>query len=311
MEPSCPPININIGLLGHVDSGKTSLSRALSSISSTASFDRNPQSQQRGITLDLGFSAFLARKDNTNYQFTLVDCPGHASLIRTVLAGANIIDLMILVIDINKGIQTQTAECLVIGEILIPKMIVVLNKIDLIKEEGKNLDNQNSQNSGNNLSENQQKIIEKKIEALRKVFSKTKFGSNVPIVPVAANMGESASMGLQNLVDEILKTIDIPKRNNDGEFYFLIDHCFPIKGQGTVVTGTVIQGKVKNGDEVEFPQLNEKRKVKGIQMFKKPVEKAGQGDRIGMLFPGLDSDKVNKTNKIFFIFMQFRLKIIL
>lgn len=303
MEPSSPPININIGLLGHVDSGKTSLSRALSSISSTASFDRNPQSQQRGITLDLGFSAFLARKENTNFQFTLVDCPGHASLIRTVLAGANIIDLMILVVDVNKGIQTQTAECLVIGEILIPKMIVVLNKIDLIKDENKKIDDSNSEknlaiqkDSGNHfLSENQQKIIDKKIEALRKVFSKTKFGTNVSIVPLAANTGEGNSLGLQNLVDEILKTIDVPKRNNEGEFYFLIDHCFPIKGQGTVVTGTVIQGKVKNGDEIEFPQLNEKRKVKGIQMFKKPVEKAGQGDRIGMLFPGLDSDKVKES----------------
>lgn len=122
-------ININIGILGHVDSGKTSLVKALSTSLSTAALDKNPQSQQRGITLDLGFSAFhLPLPDhilddcNTRFgenhnigslQFTLVDCPGHASLIRTIIGGAQIIDMMILVIDANKGIQTQTAECLV------------------------------------------------------------------------------------------------------------------------------------------------------------------------------------------------------
>jgi selenocysteine-specific elongation factor len=137
-------LNINIGILGHVDSGKTSLARALSTELSTAALDRNPQSQERGITLDLGFSAFSAelppRLQHLPYdklQFTLVDCPGHASLIRTIIGGAQIIDVMFLVIDINKGIQTQTAECLVIGEILTNNMIVVLNKIDLIPESGR------------------------------------------------------------------------------------------------------------------------------------------------------------------------------
>ena len=119
-------ININIGILGHVDSGKTSLVKALSTSLSTAALDKNTQSQQRGITLDLGFSAFhlpipphlkdggFNLDDNVDtLQFTLVDCPGHASLIRTIIGGAQIIDMMILVVDANKGIQTQTAECLV------------------------------------------------------------------------------------------------------------------------------------------------------------------------------------------------------
>lgn len=137
-------LNINVGILGHVDSGKTSLVRALSTELSTASLDKNPQSQERGITLDLGFSAFFAEippqlvgSPYKRLQYTLVDCPGHASLIRTVIGGAQIIDMMILVVDIVKGIQTQTAECLVIAEITTDNMIVVLNKVDLLPIEGR------------------------------------------------------------------------------------------------------------------------------------------------------------------------------
>ncbi len=97
------------------------------------SSDKNPQSQERGITLDLGFSSFAL--EASGVQYTLVDCPGHASLIRTVICGAHIIDLVLLVIDVTKGVQTQTAECIVIAEIICPKMIVVINKIDLIPLE--------------------------------------------------------------------------------------------------------------------------------------------------------------------------------
>lgn len=185
-------LNENIGVLGHVDSGKTSLgiencwstiyfcvtfffffwhthnvlsttAKRLSEIASTACFDKAPQSQQRGMTLDLGFSAFFAaipdhwkgmmyclcadgalfrspRRSNfrnvdskhEKLQFTLVDCPGHASLIRTILGGAQIINTMLLVIDATRGIQTQTAECLVIGEMTAKHLVVVLNKIDLL-----------------------------------------------------------------------------------------------------------------------------------------------------------------------------------
>ena len=134
-------LNVNVGILGHIDSGKTSLARALSTHFSTASLDKHPQSTERGITLDLGFSSFTAPvPENLKHlpydeiQFTLVDCPGHASLIKTVLGGAQIIDVMMLVVDVNKGIQTQTAECLVVCEITTSELLVVMNKVDMIPE---------------------------------------------------------------------------------------------------------------------------------------------------------------------------------
>ena len=111
-------LNINLGILGHIDSGKTSLCKALSTIASTAGFDKNPQSQARGITLDLGFSAFIIRvplwfrtkhsvPEQVEFiQFTLVDCPGHASLMKTIIGGASIIDMMMLVVDAQKLVQT-------------------------------------------------------------------------------------------------------------------------------------------------------------------------------------------------------------
>ena len=130
-------LNLNIGVLGHVDSGKTSLVKALSTALSTAALDKHPESRKRGITLDLGFSSFVTElpehlkgEPYDQMQITLVDCPGHASLIRTSIGGAQIIDMMMLVVDVGKGIQTQTAECLVIGEITTNDLIIALNKVD-------------------------------------------------------------------------------------------------------------------------------------------------------------------------------------
>jgi selenocysteine-specific elongation factor len=245
---------------------------------STAALDKNPQSQRRGITLDLGFSSFavdipehlsesLAGKYD-KIQFTLVDCPGHASLIRTIIGGAQIIDMIVLVIDINKGIQTQTAECIVIGEITTDKMIIVLNKVDMLPPEDR------------------ESKIEKMTNKIRKVFSATKF-SDAPIVltsaavggekvasvgaqtqaskgmvlPVvssrtirwrdcyhvasksksggstAAEVATLSTIGIPDLMGVIQSCMEVPSRNVDGPFYFSIDHCFAIKGHGTVLTG--------------------------------------------------------------------------
>ncbi|KAB7498322.1 Selenocysteine-specific elongation factor [Armadillidium nasatum] len=268
-------LNFNVGILGHVDSGKTSLAKALSTTASTAAFDKNPQSQMRGITIDLGFSSFsvdspdhISKEGYKKLQFTLVDCPGHASLIRTVIGGAQIIDAMILVIDIVKGIQTQTAECLIIGEILCKDMIVVLNKIDLVPKD------------------KQKQTIDKVSKKILNTLKNTKF-SSTKVVPVSANPSGVDSDGVPIGIEDLINTMqDLAAENS--EFVFSVDHCFGIKGQGTVITGTILQGSVAVNDNIEIPTLKITKKVKSIQMFRQPVEKAIQGDRIGLCVTQFD-----------------------
>ncbi|XP_071445919.1 selenocysteine-specific elongation factor [Hetaerina americana] len=274
-------VNLNVGVLGHVDSGKTSLSKALSTIASTAAFDKNPQSQERGITIDLGFSSLVVNPPDhlsnacDQLQFTFVDCPGHASLVRTIIGGAQIIDVMLLVLDITKGMQTQTAECLIIGDITSQKMIVVLNKVDLLPPS------------------KQTAAIEKMKKKMAMTLKNTKF-SDAPIICVAANPGGSETnaqmepVGITELIQELKKIAFIPERKTTSPFVFSIDHCFSIRGQGTVMTGTILQGTVNINDNVEIPILRVTKKVKSMQMFHRPIEKAIEGDRLGICVTQFD-----------------------
>ncbi|XP_006763278.1 PREDICTED: selenocysteine-specific elongation factor isoform X3 [Myotis davidii] len=290
-------VNVNVGVLGHIDSGKTALARALSTTASTAAFDKQPQSRERGITLDLGFSCFSVplparlrsalpashpaapetgpEPGEPQLQFTLVDCPGHASLIRTIIGGAQIIDLMMLVIDVTKGMQTQSAECLVIGQIACQKLIVVLNKTDLLAEGKK------------------QAAIEKMTKKMQKTLENTKF-RGAPIISVAAKPGgpeapeTEAPQGISELIELLTSQISIPTRDPSGPFLMSVDHCFSIKGQGTVMTGTILSGSVSLGDSVEIPALKVVKKVKSMQMFHMPVTSAMQGDRLGICVTQFD-----------------------
>ncbi|XP_032005761.1 selenocysteine-specific elongation factor isoform X1 [Hylobates moloch] len=289
-------VNVNVGVLGHIDSGKTALARALSTTASTAAFDKQPQSRERGITLDLGFSCFSvplpARLRSSLPEFqaapeaepepgepllqvTLVDCPGHASLIRTIIGGAQIIDLMMLVIDVTKGMQTQSAECLVIGQIACQKLVVVLNKTDLLAE-GK-----------------RQAAIDKMTKKMQKTLENTKF-RGAPIIPVAAKPGgpeapeTEAPQGIPELIELLTSQISIPARDPSGPFLMSVDHCFSIKGQGTVMTGTILSGSISLGDSVEIPALKVVKKVKSMQMFHMPITSAMQGDRLGICVTQFD-----------------------
>ncbi|KAM9098806.1 selenocysteine-specific elongation factor isoform X1 [Sarcophilus harrisii] len=292
-------VNVNVGVLGHIDSGKTALARALSTTASTAAFDKQPQSRERGITLDLGFSCFSVplparlrpgpgpdpapgpapapgpEPAPARLQFTLVDCPGHASLIRTIIGGAQIIDLMMLVIDVTKGMQTQSAECLVIGQIACQKLIVVLNKIDLLAEEKR------------------QAAIDKMTKKMQKTLENTKFRGS-PIIPVAAKPGgpeapeTETPQGISELIELLMSQASIPTRDPSGPFLMAVDHCFSIKGQGTVMTGTILSGSVSLGDNVEIPALKVVKKVKSMQMFHTPVTSAMQGDRLGICVTQFD-----------------------
>jgi small GTP-binding protein len=275
-------LNINVGVLGHVDTGKTSLVKTLSSVLSTAALDKSKQSRARGITLDLGFSAFLLplpdhlkrESDNAGdcksvnknsdsqqppqqtdsqlhqkydlLQVTLVDCPGHASLIRTIIGGAQIIDMVLLVVDANKGMQTQTAECLVIAEMTTRNLIVVLNKVDLFPEHER---------------EERIRLTEKK---MRNALRGTKF-EDAPMVGISACVGgekvaaiggssgvdfsgsSSVTHNIHGLLEILQSQMRAPNRDtrpSPDRFHFAVDHCFPIKGQGTVLTGTCLSGKL-------------------------------------------------------------------
>jgi len=279
-------LNFNIGVLGHVDSGKTSLVKAISTTASTACFDKNPASRERGITLDLGFSSFqcplpshIAEQGYERLQVTLVDCPGHASLIKTIIGGSQIIDMMMLVVDVTKGMQTQTAECLVIGEIICTKMVVIINKTDLLAEEKRAV------------------AIEKMTKKLKLTFQKTKF-KNIEIIPVSAKPGgpdsTSSPVGLPELVEAIGRHAYLPVRAETGPALFSVDHCFSMRGQGTVLTGTLLQGIIKVGDMLEIPAVGMEKKVKSIQMFRVGVDKIVQGDRAGVCLTQFDPSLVER-----------------
>lgn len=265
-------INFNIGLLGHVDSGKTSLAKQLSTISSTACFDKNPQSKERGITLDLGFSSFVSQR-KSNVQYTLVDCPGHASLIKTIIGGAQIIDLMILVVDMTKGIQTQTAECLILGEILCPKLLVAFNKVDLVKDE---------------------KVLAKTKKSIKMKLANMDF-KQLAFCQVSALTGEGINESLLPILDDMTTIDPRTDRYKTEDFTMAIDHCFQIKGKGSILTGTVLAGMIQVDQEIDLPEIGvSNKKVKSIQVFRKPVTEAKKGDRCGINVAQFDSDKFER-----------------
>lgn len=281
----CRRLNVNVGVLGHVDSGKTSLVAALSTTISTAGLDKHPQSQERGITLDLGFSNFkvpvperLAATTTgaAEVQITLVDCPGHATLIRTVMCGARIIDIVLLVIDVTKGIQTQTAECIVVAEAVTPHLVVALNKIDLLPVETR------------------ARMISRVKKRLAATFKQTRYPNCVMIPVAASNGGNGEPEGIVALSAALLDAVPLQLHRPEGPLQIAVDHCFRLRGRGTILTGTILQGRVSIGDTIEIPELQLQRKVHGIQVFRQAVEEAYCGDRAAIAVKQLETSAVER-----------------
>jgi selenocysteine-specific elongation factor len=259
------------------------------------------------MTLDLGFSCFFLDlpphladlyPTKSKLQMTLVDCPGHASLIRTIIGGAQIIDMVLLVVDAHKGWQAQTTECLVLAELTSPHLVVALNKIDMFPESER------------------EASLERAKRKVRERLAKSRF-PNAPMVGVSACIGgekvaaatsvpdalHQQTIGVHQLVETLKVSLPAPRRHlpstansaSNSEtaidpFYFSIDHCFPIKGMGTVVTGTVLNGTASVNDVIEFPSLGRtERKIKSMQMFKRKTQRIQQGDRAGICVSNLDS----------------------
>jgi selenocysteine-specific elongation factor len=257
-------IPVHIGLFGHIDSGKTAIAKVLSEIISTAGIDAHPQSKERGITIDIGFTSFILN----DYLITLVDGPGHADLIRISASSVEIIDCALIVIDINKGPQVQTGEHIIMVESLgINKIIVILNKIDIF--------------SGN---------VKEEIKKTRNFFKTTSYGSAVPVYPVSAKVNR----GFKELKDgilEIINSIEL-KRDTGGDIVIPIDHHFLIKGMGTVLTGTLLSGNLRLNQNLDILPIKSSGRVKSIQIFHQNVDSAKAGDRIGINVKGIDVNKI-------------------
>lgn len=214
-----PPgrVMLHVGLFGHVDHGKTKLAACLTEKASTAALDKHPEAQRRQMTIDMGFSAFHLG----GYLVTLVDLPGHHSLIKQAMAGANIIDMGVLVVAADEGPDVQTLEHLrILNALGIGKLVVALNKTDLVDEK--------------RLSQ-----VKSDVEVM---LGRTRF-AGAPVVYVSAIRQE----GIDKLRDALHAEVSVPVRQWSGDLKFPIDHAFSIAGIGTVVTGTVLRGRVKGG----------------------------------------------------------------
>ena len=255
-------VPVHIGLMGHIDHGKTALARAISEQVSTAGLDKHPQAQERGITIDLGFTMFVLDK----YLVTLVDAPGHADLIRSVVAGANIIDTAILTVASDEGPKIQTGEHLVVLRSMnIDSVVVAITKSDLANEK---------------------RIAE--VENLMKKIVRDAGFNKAEFVSVSAQSGE----GIDDLRKALLNLIVPRTRTIEGPLVMPIDHAFSVKGHGSVVTGTILRGHLSTNDTVEFFPSGISSKVRSIQTFGTNRNEASAGDRVGINVPEIDHTQI-------------------
>jgi selenocysteine-specific elongation factor len=257
-------IPVHVGLFGHVDHGKTMLARQLTEKPSTAALDKAPDSARRGMTLDMGFSAFTLGP----YLATLVDLPGHFSLVRHAVAGANIIDAAVLVVAADLGLQVQSVEHFsIIKDVGIKNLVVALNKVDLASQE--------------RIQEVQKKVT---------VLLKGTPYENTKIVEVSGLTGK----GIDELKNALQDSISPPIRQWNGPFKMPIDHAFTIAGVGTVLTGTIHRGKVKVKDTIEIKPIDKKGQVRSLRSFGEDKEEAIAGDRVGIAVKDLKPDDAHR-----------------
>ncbi len=255
-----------VGTAGHIDHGKTSLVRALTGIDT----DRLKEEKARGITIELGF-AYLTLPDGQRLAF--VDVPGHERFVRTMIAGATGIDVVLLIIAADEGVMPQTREHLDILKLLgIRHGAVVLTKVDLVDEE----------------------LLELAIDDAQ-TFVKGTFLEGAPILPCASSTGQ----GLPALL-ELLQRFDreLDPRPVDGPFRLPIDRVFTLRGFGTVVTGTCISGQVAAGALLELLPSGLKARVRGIQVHGEEVGRAMAGQRVAINLQGIDKDRLERGDQL-------------
>jgi elongation factor Tu len=284
--------HLNIGTIGHVDHGKTTLTSAITKILSKEmegkveyiEFDRidnAPEEKERGLTIQIAHIEY----ETENRHYAHIDCPGHADYIKNMVTGAAQMDGAILVVAADDGPMPQTREHILLArQVNVPAVVVFMNKVDLV-DDAEILD-----------------LVELEV---RELLTKYEFpGDKIPVIRGSAlksmeSDGDSAAevnKPVVELLEAVDKYIPEPVRLVDQPFLMPMEDIFTISGRGTVVTGRVERGKVKVGEEIEIVGFGETRKrvVTGVEMFRKTLDEGQAGDNIGVLLRGTDKDEVER-----------------
>ena len=282
-KPHC-----NIGTIGHVDHGKTSLTAAITKVLAEAggaeavafeNIDKAPEERARGITIS---TAHVEYETETRH-YAHVDCPGHADYVKNMITGAAQMDGAILVVSANDGPMPQTREHILLArQVGVPALVVFMNKVDLVDDP---------------------ELIELVEMEIRELLSNYEFpGDDIPITQGSAlaaledrddNIGKDAILALMKTVDEYIPQ---PERPKDQPFLMPIEDVFSISGRGTVVTGRIERGVINVGEEVEIVGIKDTSKttVTGVEMFRKLLDSGEAGDNVGCLLRGVDRDGVER-----------------
>jgi elongation factor Tu len=282
--------HVNIGTIGHVDHGKTTLTAAITKVQAAKGFskftafdeiDKAPEEKARGITIATAHVEY--ESDKRHYAH--VDCPGHADYIKNMITGAAQMDGAILVVSSPDGPMPQTREHVLLArQVNVPSLVVYLNKVDMI-------------------AAGDEELLDLVELELRELLSKYEFpGDDTPIIrgsALKALEGEDSEFGtqsIQRLLDACDSFIPEPKREVDKPFLMPVEDVFTITGRGTVVTGRIERGKIKVGEEVEIVGLGDTRKttVTGVEMFRKLLDEGQAGDNAGILLRGTKRDEVER-----------------
>jgi elongation factor Tu len=283
--------HVNIGTIGHIDHGKTTLTAAITKVlaknnpkvqfRSFDSIDNAPEERERGITIATAHVEY----ETKNRHYAHVDCPGHADYIKNMITGAAQMDGAILVVAATDGPMPQTREHILLArQVGVPFIVVAMNKVDAV-DDPELLD-----------------LVELEVRELLKTY---KFpGDDIPVVRVSAlgaiNGEAKWEKALEELMEQVDKYIPLPQREIDKPFLMPVEDIFSISGRGTVVTGRVERGKVKVGEEIEIVGIRPtvKKVVTGVEMFKKLLDEGVAGDNVGLLLRGVEKDDVERGQVI-------------
>jgi len=278
--------HLNVGTIGHVDHGKTTLTAAITKISADRglanyrdmdSIDNAPEEKARGVTIAIAHVEY----ETESRHYAHVDCPGHADYIKNMITGAAQMDGAILVVSAPDGPMPQTREHILLArQVEVPKILVALNKVDMMDDE---------------------ELLELVELEVRDLLNRYDFpGDDTPIIRVsglkALEGDPDAEQGIRDLLDALDDFIPVPPRIIDRDFLMPIEDVFGIKGRGTVVTGRVERGQLKQGEAVEIIRFGDVRETvaTGLEMFHKTLDVTQAGDAVGILLRGVDREEVER-----------------